>query len=90
MLSLFNFFYIDRRKYWFRPNFRLPVFDGFYIYEKKKPILKTLCDAKQTINNEQGILKLVFPYIDASNYLNLNFENFQNAFNLHFARLSKD
>ena len=23
------FFYVNRRKYWFRENFRLPVFDGF-------------------------------------------------------------
>ena len=24
-----TFFYISRRKYWFRANFRFPVFDGF-------------------------------------------------------------
>ena len=27
--SFFTFFYINRRKYWFRANFRFPVFDGF-------------------------------------------------------------
>ena len=26
---LFTFFYVSRRKYWFRANFRFPVFDGF-------------------------------------------------------------
>ena len=26
--QFFTFFYINRRKYWFRPNFRIPVFDG--------------------------------------------------------------
>ena len=26
---VFTFFYINRRKYWFRANFRFPVFDGF-------------------------------------------------------------
>ena len=26
---IFTFFYISRRKYWFRANFRFPVFDGF-------------------------------------------------------------
>ena len=25
----FTFFYISRRKFWFRANFRFPVFDGF-------------------------------------------------------------
>ena len=28
-LLIFTFFYISRRKYWFRANFRFPVFDGF-------------------------------------------------------------
>ena len=27
--KLFTFFYVSRRKYWFRANFRFPVFDGF-------------------------------------------------------------
>ena len=27
--SLLTFFYLNRRKYWFRANFRFPVFDGF-------------------------------------------------------------
>ena len=27
--NFFTFFYISRRKYWFRANFRFPVFDGF-------------------------------------------------------------
>ena len=26
---IITFFYISRRKYWFRANFRFPVFDGF-------------------------------------------------------------
>ena len=26
---IFTFFYVSRRKYWFRANFRFPVFDGF-------------------------------------------------------------
>ena len=26
---IFTFFYINRRKYWFRANFRFSVFDGF-------------------------------------------------------------
>ena len=26
---IFTFFCINRRKYWFRAKFRLPVFDGF-------------------------------------------------------------
>ena len=26
---IFTLFYINRRKYWFRANFRFPVFDGF-------------------------------------------------------------
>ena len=25
----FTYFYVSRRKYWFRANFRFPVFDGF-------------------------------------------------------------
>ena len=28
-MCIFNFFYINRRKYCFRENFRLQVFDGF-------------------------------------------------------------
>ena len=27
--NIFTFFYISRRKYWFRANFRFPFFDGF-------------------------------------------------------------
>ena len=29
MAFFFTLFYISRRKYWFRANFRFPVFDGF-------------------------------------------------------------
>ena len=33
MLDIFTFFYINRGKYWFWENFRLPVFDGFTRFE---------------------------------------------------------
>ena len=45
--SVFNFFYINRRKNWLRENFRFPVFDGFkrfgmswsrFDYFWKKPV----------------------------------------------------
>ena len=29
VFGYFTFFYINRRKHWFRQNFRFPVFDGF-------------------------------------------------------------
>ena len=29
LLAFFTFFYVSRRKYWFRANFRFPVLDGF-------------------------------------------------------------
>ena len=29
MIDFFTFFWVNRRKYWFRKNFRLPFFDGF-------------------------------------------------------------
>ena len=31
--AFFTFFYINRRKYWFRANFRLPIFDGLTRFE---------------------------------------------------------
>ena len=27
--TIFTFFYMNGKKYWFRPNFKLPVFDRF-------------------------------------------------------------
>ena len=32
--SAFTFFYINRKMYWFRVNFRIPVFDGFTRFRK--------------------------------------------------------
>ena len=32
-IAFFTFFYISRRKNWFRTNFRFPVFDGFTLFE---------------------------------------------------------
>ena len=52
-ISFFIFFYINWIKYWFRKNFRFPVFDGFtrfriswtrFDYFWKMSVCKCVCD----------------------------------------------
>ena len=52
---VFIFFYVSRRMYWFRANFRFPDFDGFihfemsrtrFYYFQKMSICLCVCDKK--------------------------------------------
>ena len=54
----FTFFYISRRKYWFRTNFRFPVVDGNVCVSVCLSVWQNFCGKCSSRTNEQNFMKL--------------------------------
>ena len=72
--NIFAFFYINRKKYWFRENFRIPVFDGFtrfrvswtrfdYFWKMSLCVWQKFCAKCNSRTNAQNFMKF---YISCS------------------------